>query len=1227
MRNLKKFLAMTLTMLMVFGAFSALGASAAFDDVTDYQKQIAVMNELGIIRGYDEVNFGPDDDVTRWQMALLMTKMMTGKVDSAYVENNLKSSENFTAFTDIKADHYIGSISYVANNGIVVGTSKTTFAPTESIIIQDVFTMVVRMLGYGSSAMNSNYPWSFIDKAIALGLDKDLPADYSNKAAATRGEVAVILFNALTAVKADRSTLGKDFFNLDCETVVITGTSSGNAYNPSDVVGKTVADVGYVAFNTLLDNGTVSTTNTRYILKSAFGITGDEDAFIGDSFNVLTNNNFKSFLLVEANSKEVISQDEFKGGAATTTSALTIKGAAYKAVSAYSTLNYAQGTKTNLDNEILVYANNGKNNVYAPESYVMDSNLNILDEDGNILLRWVTTYGIEIDGIQYANLNGTYLYEYEAGKFVFPNDYIWSLAKKNAPIIASNYGYTLISNTKTGVTDVNAYADVVLYDDDNDGNYDRAVYYSYSFGKVGTVTSYGAFPSHNLGYAAYTRLAINGVALDTRTNEPHVKNTEVKYIDADGNPLTYADIAGKYVLYNYSPLLKTLIVKEIFTTSTGLVTGVDLVAKTLTFNSMGVNLITGVVPGEKLAIGNATLAGAKFADISGPSSNAAKIDFNKSMGKNINYVEKDGKILAVLNAQDQNAAASYMVYVNSNPGFSTMGYTNALVYFDPAANAIGPMMNVVSIASYYGYWYDNINAPVTGLDTRIKTGDLLYSTRDALGNYDVSKVSRTDAIAYPVGEYDDSISGNDDSVCGRITFQNTVGTAVGLTKTLAPFITNANTTFIIWDGSGYNGFRTFKGMPSNGSSIDLLEDAVVYASVNAGTRIATFVYVKRGQVRDFTINNSQTSTGQFSTIIYVDATTVGTMQVTTAYPYGTGLTVGSAYTYTKAIDVINGGHANNIYTDYNFNARLEAGNFYYVQNGYVVSKINPDVTDSPISSARLTSIGKNVYTVKFNTTKYIGDEVDAFTNCFPVLYDAGVTRAGDAPLDRVADYGVGSTATGAASKTIIDNINATNAFANVYYYNGENLLNGDNFSDLYNFKPVFIMKSNTLGMLEAKPIVPDPDPDPEYTEIHYVNGSGLDLPDVYPLFTRIFPSHGNPGSSPSMRVFYGSESSRLYYTSNSVGGRNLYTAIDGFTGTNIKSFETGKTVRIEIDSGVTAYDVVATYAVNGVLKNASDLDDYADDNLVSGGRRISFTIPLDAEHVIFTVIPAPSILG
>ena len=65
-------------------------AAHSFTDVTDYGDAIGTLNDLGVITGYSETRFGPNVNVTRWQMTLLLARLLSGNVDAANTYWNQK---------------------------------------------------------------------------------------------------------------------------------------------------------------------------------------------------------------------------------------------------------------------------------------------------------------------------------------------------------------------------------------------------------------------------------------------------------------------------------------------------------------------------------------------------------------------------------------------------------------------------------------------------------------------------------------------------------------------------------------------------------------------------------------------------------------------------------------------------------------------------------------------------------------------------------------------------------------------------------------------------------------------------------------------------------------------------------------------------------------------------------------------------------------------------------
>ena len=187
MRNLKKFLALLLAVMMV--ATSAVIASA--EEATDYTEAAEVLVSTGVLKGYTDGDLHLEDDVQRYQMALFIARMMTGDVN-----DTLWSNINTTSFTDIgNLSQYVGAISFVTSEGVIKGRSETVFDPYAQITYQEAVTMLVRALGY----TNLSYPYGFIQAANKIGLTSGIEGvEWAEPL--TRGEVAQLLYNTIKFV-------------------------------------------------------------------------------------------------------------------------------------------------------------------------------------------------------------------------------------------------------------------------------------------------------------------------------------------------------------------------------------------------------------------------------------------------------------------------------------------------------------------------------------------------------------------------------------------------------------------------------------------------------------------------------------------------------------------------------------------------------------------------------------------------------------------------------------------------------------------------------------------------------------------------------------------------------------------------------------------------------------------------------------------------------------------
>ena len=197
MRNFKRFLTLALAVVMVASMF-AFGTSAAqFTDVDENNEYLAksvnLLNYIGVAKGTSETTFGTDELVTREQMAAFIYRLMKKG-------NSVEGGTNASRFTDLEDPTFFFMISWADTQGIIKGTSATTFEPKGSITLQDAYTMIVRALGYEKEE-SLPYPFGYIEVAEGKGvaLDEGLDSKVTYTDALTRGDVAILLYNAFFA--------------------------------------------------------------------------------------------------------------------------------------------------------------------------------------------------------------------------------------------------------------------------------------------------------------------------------------------------------------------------------------------------------------------------------------------------------------------------------------------------------------------------------------------------------------------------------------------------------------------------------------------------------------------------------------------------------------------------------------------------------------------------------------------------------------------------------------------------------------------------------------------------------------------------------------------------------------------------------------------------------------------------------------------------------------------
>lgn len=199
----------------MFFCLSLVSVSAfAFTDIESgsLSDTIEELQEYGIINGYPDGEFKPEDNITRAAFAKIIVFMM-----------GITPEEEYTcSFEDTQGHWAKGFIEEAKDAGIINGTSSTTFAPEGYVTYEQIAKMTVCAVGYQDEAVeNGGYPNGYIRMAEDLGILKDV--DYTMQSDnATRANVAKIIGNTISVdiqyIDSEGTTFSteityKDFLN------------------------------------------------------------------------------------------------------------------------------------------------------------------------------------------------------------------------------------------------------------------------------------------------------------------------------------------------------------------------------------------------------------------------------------------------------------------------------------------------------------------------------------------------------------------------------------------------------------------------------------------------------------------------------------------------------------------------------------------------------------------------------------------------------------------------------------------------------------------------------------------------------------------------------------------------------------------------------------------------------------------------------------------------------
>ena len=159
------------TFVLFSVVFSGMTVSAledtAYTDVSIgdwYFQSVTFCSELGLMNGIGHGQFAPAGSINRAMFVTILHRL-AGSPDAAP-----------NSFTDVPADSfYAKAVDWASEQGIVNGTSETTFSPERSIIRQDMACMLARYLIHIDSDILRG------DECEQYFVDVDLVSDYAQE--------------------------------------------------------------------------------------------------------------------------------------------------------------------------------------------------------------------------------------------------------------------------------------------------------------------------------------------------------------------------------------------------------------------------------------------------------------------------------------------------------------------------------------------------------------------------------------------------------------------------------------------------------------------------------------------------------------------------------------------------------------------------------------------------------------------------------------------------------------------------------------------------------------------------------------------------------------------------------------------------------------------------------------------------------------------------------------
>ena len=222
---MKKFLSLVLALTMTMSLVTVSAGAKDFTDSSkiEYKEAVDVVSAAGIVEGYEDGAFNPQNTLTRGAAAKIICNLILGPTTAgALVADTAPYSDVPTTNT------FAGYIAYCQKEGIISGYADGTFRPAATLTGYAFMKMLLGALGYDSDIegyTGANWSIAVGKRALGIGLD-DGNDNFVGVNAVTREEACLYAFNTLKATMVEYDA--KTTVSVEGAQVTVGGSEAKN---------------------------------------------------------------------------------------------------------------------------------------------------------------------------------------------------------------------------------------------------------------------------------------------------------------------------------------------------------------------------------------------------------------------------------------------------------------------------------------------------------------------------------------------------------------------------------------------------------------------------------------------------------------------------------------------------------------------------------------------------------------------------------------------------------------------------------------------------------------------------------------------------------------------------------------------------------------------------------------------------------------------------------------